>query len=302
MVEIQIESIIAVLLLFIPNDYFKRNLFYYGHTKRSRTSSMHSASSVHRKNTKTYESIFISDSSHSSDVNECESDNACSSNKNSFYNTVICNVVLMCLCLARTVQYFIDTAVMYWYTDYIETALRSNNTHDIFISYTMSSTIASLMGVPFGGVVGTLTGGFDGVNSPLVILVLNVISSSAVVAVPYASSVMWFTIFISFCNFIMDGAISFEVGLTYSVIPKRYAGLSTGLIGLFLNLFAFFPAPYVYGVLKQNYGSSYAMSVLTKLSMITVTVSIVCLVYARRQRRKEKHTEDEGEMLQDVKE
>lgn len=313
MVEIKIEFIIALLLLFIPNDYFKKNLFYFGHNVPKKESFNSSISSPlkSRKNTKTYESIFITDYDQLDKSNTDNSDlsddniNETKVKKNSFYSTVICNIILICLCLARNIQYFIDTAIMYWYTDYIESGLNSTNSKDIFISYTMSSTIASLLGVPFGGIVGSLTGGFDGENSPLVILILNVISSSAVIAVPYAKDVMWFTIFISFCNFVMDGAISFEIGLTYSVIPKRYAGLSTGLIGLFFNLFAFFPSPYVYGVLKQNFGSSCAMSILTKLSMITVFVSVICLMFSHKERirkLKKKKKEEEGIMLQEIKE
>ena len=313
MVEIKIELIVALLLFFIPNDYFKKNLFYFGHNvpKKESINSSTSPTLKSRKNSKAYESIFMADYEQLDKSNEdnnnlsIEHTNESLISKNTFYNTVICNIILICLCLARNMQYFIDTAIMYWYTDYIETGLHSTNSKEIFISYTMSSTIASLIGVPFGGIMGSLTGGFDGKNSPLVILILNIISCSAIIAVPYAKNVTWFTIFISFCNLVMDGAISFEIGLTYSVIPKKFAGLSTGLIGLFFNLFAFFPSPYVYGVLKQNFGSTCAMSILTKLSLFTVFVSVVCLAFSHKEKNKKmkkKKNEQEGTMLQDLKE
>jgi hypothetical protein len=54
-------------------------------------------------------------------------------------------------------------------------------------------------------------------------------------------------------DFLMNGAISFEIELTYFVKPKRYTGLSIGLIRFLFDLFAFFPNPYVYGILTQNF-------------------------------------------------
>jgi hypothetical protein len=103
MVEIKIELIIALLLFFIPNDYFKKNLFYFGHNvpKKESINSSTSPTLKSRKNSKAYESIFMADYEQLDKSNEdnnnlsIEHTNESLISKNTFYNTVICNIILI---------------------------------------------------------------------------------------------------------------------------------------------------------------------------------------------------------------
>ena len=59
-------------------------------------------------------------------------------------------------------------------------------------------------------------------------------SVGAITTGVFSSSVIQIKNDLSLNDFVKNGAISFEIGLTYSVIPKRYGGLSIGLLGSFL--------------------------------------------------------------------
>ena len=103
MIEIGIELFFTIILIFFPNKYFDRNIYF----------SNHETSDNKEKESFNHASVFIADDQSADKDNQIKKqDSLCSS--------VFCNINLLLIIMVRSTQLFVYINIFFWYTDYIE--------------------------------------------------------------------------------------------------------------------------------------------------------------------------------------
>ena len=285
LIEIVLEMSVAVILLFVPGKYFDKNLFFFKHNKEDGRKDKESFN---------HESLF-SPEQKKKESNDDTKETLCSS--------VICNLFLILLTIVRSFKCFVFIVFIFWYTDYLETQLHIVNQREIFISFSIAQVASSLAGLLLGGAIGSCVGGYTSKKGPLIILIIMLLATIIGVIVPYIDSIYLFTIAIFFFNTIGFIGAPFEINITFDVVPKRYGGITNGLVSTFVNITAGIPAPTIYGYIKTLYGSQASMNFTMRLYILGSIVMLLALCVKNREDRKkeEKEKSNNGIPLQEVK-
>ena len=289
LIEIVIELISVVILIIIPGKYFDKNLFFFEHNQENAKG---------QKDTGRLESFFSPEKANEKD----ESDNSDTNEEVTLFSSVICNIELILLTSFRSVQNFICFGMSYWFSDYIDSNLHINNEAHIFYSYVISSVIACVIGLALGGCVGSSVGGYSTKNTIPIITFVHFISTIFSLFIPYMKSLELFTILVFIFNVVEFITAPFVIAATFAAVPKKYTGVANGIIGFFLNITAFLPAPIAYGFLKTKFGSKMAMETLCQYNIAGVVFMVLALCVQRKKNKKIKKKEESGIFLQDIKE
>ena len=180
----------------------------------------------------------------------------------------------------------------YWFSDYIDSNLHINNEAHIFYSYVISSVIACVIGLALGGCVGSSVGGYSTKNTIPIITFVHFISTIFSLFIPYMKSLELFTILVFIFNVVEFITAPFVIASTFANV----------IIGFFLNITAFLPAPIAYGFLKTKFGSKMAMETLCQYNIAGVVFMVLALCVQRKKNKKIKKKEESGIFLQDIKE
>lgn len=191
--------------------------------------------------------------------------------------TIICNLMKNCsylMCVtAITVLMFVQTANIYWATDYMKVELNGRaegQSQIIDIIFLICILTAPFVGSILGGVLTTRLGGYT--TKPAFVLVLGVYLLLLVASLPISfvnsiylfGSCLWLVVFVfGFTEPILTGIM-----LNMVSPPERSTAIS---VTIFLQMiFGLLPAPYVYGLIYSATKETHPRYALRFISFTTI--------------------------------
>ena len=210
-------------------------------------------------------------------------------------NFIFFNKIFITTVLYKSTNLFICTAIGFWLTNYIENIFGENRLYYKLYSYIIIVVIGPISGLILGGIIGSLIGGYEKKNSLLVILIFQILSSFFAFLIPMAKNLKIFILFFAIFNAFSSAVVPVNAGLILWSVPKNLKGFANGVSCLITTFLGKFPAPFLYGVLQQNF--SY---IDKKIGMIALMffplLGVLFLGLATFFRFKEKNLEIERTM------
>ena len=207
--------------------------------------------------------------------------------KETIIKDILCNIPYILVTLYRGNRLFIWVAINFWYSDYLQNSLLEKDPQVIFWSYSTTMVIASLIGNILGGVVINKIGGTKSKHIYIAMGVLQFICVVFGLCAPFSTSVLIFTILMSFYILINSAAGILSISASFAVMPKTLKGTATGIYSLVVNLIAFLPAPYAYAFIKNLFNDgTYIMIILMLYGLFGVFEIMIADIYMRIKKIK----------------
>ena len=207
--------------------------------------------------------------------------------KETIIKDILCNIPYILVTLYRGNRLFIWVAINFWYSDYLQNSLLEKDPQVIFWSYSTTMVIASLIGNILGGVVINKIGGTKSKHIYVAMGVLQFICVVFGLCAPFSTSVLIFTILMSFYILINSAAGILSISASFAVMPKTLKGTATGIYSLVVNLIAFLPAPYAYAFIKNLFSDgTYIMIILMLYGLFGVFEIMIADIYMRIKKIK----------------
>ncbi len=207
--------------------------------------------------------------------------------KETIIKDILCNIPYILVTLYRGNRLFIWVAINFWYSDYLQNSLLEKDPQVIFWSYSTTMVIASLIGNILGGVVINKIGGTKSKHIYVAMGALQFICVVFGLCAPFSTSVLIFTILMSFYILINSAAGILSISASFAVMPKTLKGTATGIYSLVVNLIAFLPAPYAYAFIKNLFNDgTYIMIILMLYGLFGVFEIMIADIYMRIKKIK----------------
>ena len=207
--------------------------------------------------------------------------------KETIIKDILSNIPYILVTLYRGNRLFIWVAINFWYSDYLQNSLLEKDPQVIFWSYSTTMVIASLIGNILGGVVINKIGGTKSKHIYVAMGVLQFICVVFGLCAPFSTSVLIFTILMSFYILINSAAGILSISASFAVMPKTLKGTATGIYSLVVNLIAFLPAPYAYAFIKNLFNDgTYIMIILMLYGLFGVFEIMIADIYMRIKKIK----------------
>ena len=207
--------------------------------------------------------------------------------KETIIKDILCNIPYILVTLYRGNRLFIWVAINFWYSDYLQNSSLEKDPQVIFWSYSTTMVIASLIGNILGGVVINKIGGTKSKHIYVAMGVLQFICVVFGLCAPFSTSVLIFTILMSFYILINSAAGILSISASFAVMPKTLKGTATGIYSLVVNLIAFLPAPYAYAFIKNLFNDgTYIMIILMLYGLFGVFEIMIADIYMRIKKIK----------------
>ena len=207
--------------------------------------------------------------------------------KETIIKDILCNIPYILVTLYRGNRLFIWVAINFWYSDYLQNSLLEKDPQVIFWSYSTTMVIASLIGNILGGVVINKIGGTKSKHIYVAMGVFQFICVVFGLCAPFSTSVLIFTILMSFYILINSAAGILSISASFAVMPKTLKGTATGIYSLVVNLIAFLPAPYAYAFIKNLFNDgTYIMIILMLYGLFGVFEIMIADIYMRIKKIK----------------
>ena len=292
-----IQSIILfcliTLLLFIPQIFFSHKISFHSHfdgvAKLNEIEEINNSTEKPKSisNNKNKEISILRPSIYNinEEINNNDNLTILKKLKLIFFNKIFITTVLY-----KSTNLFICSAIGFWLTNYIENIFEENRLYHKLYSYIIIIVIGPISGMILGGIIGSLIGGYEKRNSLLVILIFQMLASFIGFLIPTAKNLKIFVLFFAIFNAFSSAVIPVNAGLILWSVPKNLKGFANGVSSLITTFIGKLPAPFLYGVLQQNF--SY---VNKKIGMITLMffplLGVLFLGLATFFRFKEKNLE-----------
>ena len=292
-----IQSIILfcliTLLLFIPQIFFSHKISFHSHfdgvAKLNEIEEINNSTEKPKSisNNKNKEISIVRPSIYNinEEINNNDNLTILKKLKLIFFNKIFITTVLY-----KSTNLFICSAIGFWLTNYIENIFEENRLYHKLYSYIIIIVIGPISGMILGGIIGSLIGGYEKRNSLLVILIFQMLASFIGFLIPTAKNLKIFVLFFAIFNAFSSAVIPVNAGLILWSVPKNLKGFANGVSSLITTFIGKLPAPFLYGVLQQNF--SY---VNKKIGMITLMffplLGVLFLGLATFFRFKEKNLE-----------
>jgi hypothetical protein len=221
----------------MPNDYFSSTLtLKKDHERGERVSIFKEANFFESRNSFDY--------SDNLNFKKKPENNFCKFLKHKIY-------IFSSLALASL--FFIITAVQYWGSDYMETALGVTDKNYRLLSFSIVCITSPTLGVILGGFIITKFGGYESKHSILICLVFATLAGIFSIPVPLMDDLIGFTTFLWFVLFFGGAIVPPITGILISTLPLNLRGSANSMTSLISNLFGYLPAPYFYGVINEHF-------------------------------------------------
>lgn len=185
--------------------------------------------------------------------------------------------------LALAFIFMIISGIQFWSNDYMENILNISNDYKRLIIFGSITLTAPTVGILVSGIITTRIGGYETKHAILIPLfgasLVSVVANFVVITnnVIVFSVSFWFYLFFgSFC-------LPPLTGIIMASVPAQYSGNANALSTLFYNVAGKFPAPYLYGMLKQYTtvcGAKFPMVCLLNSALF----GVVCLALGSNYR------------------
>ena len=199
---------------------------------------------------------------------------------------IICNIPFILISLYRGNKLFINIAIGFWYSDYLQTTLMEKNLNIIFWSYSISIVISSIFGILLGGVIIYFIGGTHSKHSYITMTILQFISLIFGFSSSFTHSVFIFSILLSLYVLHNSASGLIAVSASFEVMPKTLKGTAVGIYSIIVDLTGFLPASYSYVIIKDLVGGNYIIAVLMLYGLIGCAELFIADIYMRIKKIK----------------
>ena len=200
---------------------------------------------------------------------------------------IICNLPYILITLYRGNRLFVFVAIDYWFSDYLQNALKEINPSIIFWSYSVTIVISNIFGNILGGIIINQIGGTKSKNSFAAMAFLQFIAVLFGILSPLPNNVFDFSMLMSLYMFLNSASGIISISASFAVMPQNLTGTATGIYSIIVNLIAFLPAPYLYAFIKSFFqDGSNIIIVLMIYAFFGALELIIADVYMRVKKIK----------------
>lgn len=200
-------------------------------------------------------------------------------------------VFILCA-LALSNLFFIITAIQFWGSDYEKLVLCEKEDSKILLSFAIVCITSPTFGLFFGGLISTLTGGYEAKHSIFVCLVFGLLAGVAAIPVPITDDLMYFTFYLWLVLFFGAAILPNLIGIIITSLPHHLRGSANSITNLITNLFGYLPAPAIYGFIYEHSKESnnrLAMQIIMYSSFLG-SILLIFAMYFRFKINKDEET------------
>ena len=198
--------------------------------------------------------------------------------------------------LTMSILYFIVTCVQYWASDYMLVALEITDEKLRLFAFSFVCLTSPTIGLITGGFIVDKLGGYH--KKSFFCLIFSLLSIIPAVPIPLVDSIYIYTALLWVLLFFGATLIPSTQGIIIACLPKDVQGSGNSFSIFFFNLLGYFPAPFVYGFIKNyfddkndvKYGSRVAQKVSIWATMgVCITIGISTIIrYSKDKEYDEK--------------
>lgn len=149
--------------------------------------------------------------------------------------------------LSLSSLFFVVTGIQFWISDYMRVILKQDQ-QTVFLSYSITSLTAPVIGVLMGGTILDRCGGYTGPHALNICLIFGTLASISGIPIPFFSDFK-IVVCLLWCLLLFGGALMPSLtGIMISSIPKYLRSFGSSNAQLIQNLLGYFPSPFVYGL------------------------------------------------------
>lgn len=219
---------------------------------------------------------------------------------------IITNPVFFFSNLARAILQGVNTALHYWISDYMRTALNIEDKSLILFAYTIVSIAGPIGGILASGFSNFFLGGYEHKHAPLALLMFHIITCVCGLCIPFMGGLY------SFCGATMmflvfsSSAVPMIHGIILNSVGPKLKGMAFSITNFTTMLLTSGPYPFMYGAVNDYFKpehKNYAMLAIMLSECIGI-IFILILAYFRYKtfddsKKKKEKLVTEGEELQE---
>lgn len=248
--------VVMLLLFFFPNMYFsskfRRLPFDSDIEKNEEKPRMRTNSLFYEENT----ADFINSKSQDLLSNEQEKESSKKKRKRPLAQKlciIFSQPIFDFSVLTLSSLFFVLTSIQYWGSNYMEKHLHVTEKTEQLISFAIVCLTSPTLGVLVGGGIINAMGGYETKHSILFCFIFSLFSSGFTIPVPFADSLLWFTVYLWLVLFFGGALMAPLTGIIITSLPKDLAGSGNSFTIFFCNLLGYLPAPMIYGFIEERF-------------------------------------------------
>jgi MFS family permease len=153
--------------------------------------------------------------------------------------------------LAITVLMFVQTANIYWATEYMKDDL-NGNPHIVDLIFLLCILTAPFVGSILGGIITTKLGGYTTTAAFVQILIVYMFLLGASLPISWAPNEKFFGICLWIIVFVFGYTEPILMGIMLNMVSPPERSTAISVTTFLMMTFGLLPAPYVYGIIYEN--------------------------------------------------
>ena len=167
---------------------------------------------------------------------------------------LMCRADYTSVLFTLTLLFLVISGIQYWITDYVVSVLEHTK-ETAFIVYIIVGALGPVFGVALSGCIFDRMGGYHGINTPLVFTGFMCLAGSLGLLSTAIANVYWLASCVLIQLLFGGFCVPVLTGFMITRVPPKMRTQANSIANLSYNLFGFFPAPSVYGIVYQATGS-----------------------------------------------
>ena len=227
-----------IFLLFIPQKYFSKRIFFYKTISEeiNGRQTVYSLFEIHKeimlsKNIKKNPSLLVW--------------------------AQLLKPIFSTIVFARCILLYSFMGLHYWIGDYFENVLGEEGRFVKSSIYSFVSLIGPTTGSIVGGVICEYFGGYSKKNSSFICFIFSILMGITAIFIPNVNSLSLFGIFLFLFFFFGNCMMPILVGISFNSVDNANKGASYGLNSLICTIFGTLPSPSIYGFINSKYKDRY---------------------------------------------
>ena len=155
--------------------------------------------------------------------------------------------------LTMSMLYFIVTFIQYWGSDYMLIALDVQDEKQRLFAFSLVCLSSPTIGLVIGGLIVDRLGGYSRKSSVIFCLICCLLCIIPAIFIPFVDSLIYYVCLLWVLLFFGAALIPPTQGIIIACLPKDIQGSGNSFSIFFFNLLGYFPAPFVYGFLKDYF-------------------------------------------------
>ena len=267
-------------LLFIPNKYFSRRIFFYQKITEeiNGRETVYSLFEIHREMvTKKLKNI--------------------KSNPGLVIWLQLLRPIFSTIVLARCILIYSFMGLHYWIGDYFENVLGEEGKFAKTSVYSIVSLIGPTSGSIVGGAICEYFGGYTKKTSSFICIIFSLLTALTASFIPITTSLSLFAILLFLFFFFGNCMMPILVGISFNSVDNEAKGASYGVNSLICTFFGNLPSPLIYGLINSKYKNSHK-SLAMAFNCYYVWVNTILIMVNGYLRFKEKKEEENIKQIQ----